>query len=82
MPIQPTVLVYTMRLTPARRRSFEDVAGAIDIRAVELFGMPGPEAVIGRDMEDHLAARDSPGERLGIAQVTCYALDVELTNLT
>ena len=51
-PMQPTVLVYTTRSTPAFLRGFEEVAGAFDIRAVKLLGIFGPQPVIGRDMKD------------------------------
>ena len=40
-------------------RRVEQVTGAVHIRAEEFFGMPGPQTVIGGDMEDKSASGDS-----------------------
>jgi hypothetical protein len=41
--------------------SFEQIAGAVNIRVIQVLRMLGPEAVIGGHVEDELAARDCPG---------------------
>jgi hypothetical protein len=43
--------------------------------------MAGPQAVIGRDVKDQLAAGDGAGKRVGVAQVTDERFDVEILQL-
>jgi hypothetical protein len=47
----------------------EKVAGAIDIRAVELGGVLGPKAIVGSDVEEQAASGDSTVERGRVAEV-------------
>ena len=58
----------------------EHVAGAVDIGLVHLFGVPGPETIIGRDMEDEAAAGDGALERGGVPQITGDAFDIKIGN--
>ena len=55
----------------------EQIAGAIDVGAVELAGIFGPEAVVGGHVEDQAAAGRGARQRIGIAQVPGDGLDVE-----
>jgi len=57
------------------RGRFEDVAGAVDVGAIELARVPGPQTVIGGDVIDTSRARHRGAERVAVEQIALGDLD-------
>ena len=64
-----------MRSTPASRGGLEDVAGAVDIGAVELAGIGRPEPVVGGDVVDAARAGDGGADGVDVEEVALRDVD-------
>ena len=63
-------------------RRFQQIACAVDIRAIEIVGMFRPEPIIGGHMKHQSAAWHRTFERSRIAQIAGDALDIQVRALT
>ena len=59
----------------------EHVPGALYIGLVKLRRISSPQAVVRGYVENQPAARNSPLQRIGVAQVAGYALDIEFGDM-
>ena len=75
--MHPTVLVYTTRSTPALAGGCQQIARAIDVRPVQLLGVPGPQPVVRGNVEDQPATGHGAFQRGGVAQIPGDALHIE-----
>ena len=66
---------------PGALRSFQQIARAVHIRAIQILRMFRPEAIIRGYMKNELAALDSARKRLRIAKIARDALDLKFAYL-